>query len=102
MPEIRQYAIRLHGGPEGPGRPLRAQIHLFDNDNRLAGVVDFYDANQRLPEDTKEELIRMALPASQLHATVDMLRNEGPIYLEWQSKLGNAYLATSQEPVGEG
>ena len=68
----------------------------------MAGVIDFFDPKTTLPEDRNEELIRMALPSDQLSAIVDILRNEKPIFLEWQKSLQNAYLATSQEPVGEG
>ncbi len=102
MPEIKNYAIRIHGGPTGSGMLIRAQIHLFDDSNKMVGAVDFYDQGAALPKDRNEEIMRMALPAEQLHTVVDMLRNEGPIFLEWQSTLANAYLGTSQEPVGEG
>ena len=102
MPEIKQYAIRFHGGPEGSGSGIRAQIHLFDSQNRMVGAVDFYEDSHSLPEDSQQELIRMAMPSSQAYAVIDMLRNEKPIFLEWQATLKNAYLGTSQEPVGEG
>ncbi len=102
MPEIKNYAIRVHGGPSGSGEAIRAQIHLFDDRNKMVGAMDFYDEGVALPADRKEDMIRMALPASQIHTVVDILRNEGPVYLVWQERLQNAYLGTSQEPVGEG
>jgi hypothetical protein len=102
MPEVRQYAIRMHGGPQGSNDSIRAQIHLFDHQNKLVGAIDFFDDGVELPVDSRHDLIRMALPAGQIHTVVDMLRNEGSIFLEWQEKLRNAYLATSQKPVGEG
>ena len=102
MPEVRQYAIRMHGGPQGSNDSIRAQIHLFDHQNKLVGAIDFFDDGVELPVDSRHDFIRMALPAGQIHTVVDMLRNEGSIFLEWQEKLRNAYLATSQKPVGEG
>lgn len=102
MTEIKHYAIRYHGGPKGSGRHIRAQIHLFDARNRMVGSVDFYDEGQPLPGDQKDSIIHMALPASHIHGVVDMIRNEKPIFLAWQETLQNAYLGTSQEPVGEG
>lgn len=102
MPEIKNYAIRIHGGPSGAGEAIRAQIHLFDDKNKMVGAIDFFDAGIELPADKHTDIIRMALHADQLHSVVDVLRNEAPIYLEWQERLQNAYLGTSQEPVGEG
>ena len=60
MPEIKNYAVRVHGGPKGEGNKIRAQIHLFDDKNKMAGVIDFFDPKTTLPEDRNEELIRMA------------------------------------------
>jgi hypothetical protein len=102
MPEIKNYAIRIHGGPTGEGHAIRAQVHLFDAHNHLMGAIDFFDAGHALPVDQRTDLIRMALHIEQLPAVVDMLRHESPVFLAWQERLKNAYLGTSQEPVGEG
>ena len=102
MPEVKNYAVRFHGGPEGSGKGIRAQIHLFNDNNKMVGAIDFYDDGVLLPTDSLEPMIRMSMPASQVYAVVDLLRNEKPLFLEWQKGLKNAYLATSQEPVGEG
>ncbi|MEL6695280.1 MAG: hypothetical protein AAFV78_07215 [Bacteroidota bacterium] len=102
MPEVKHYAVRVHGGPKGEGHKIRAQIHLFDDKNKLVGVIDFFDPKTTLPEDESGELIRMALPSDQLSTIIDILRNEKPIFLEWQDALKNAYISTTQEPVGEG
>ncbi|MEM7367865.1 MAG: hypothetical protein AAF587_04645 [Bacteroidota bacterium] len=102
MPEIKHYAIRFHGGPEGSGEGIRAQIHLFDDSNRMVGAIDFLDGIDPLPEDTNQDFIRMSMPSGLVHSVIDMLRNEKPIFLEWQDRLKNAFLGTSQEPVGEG
>ncbi|MEM7657444.1 MAG: hypothetical protein AAF399_15025 [Bacteroidota bacterium] len=103
MPEIKHYAIRFHGGPQGSGSGIRTQIHLFDDKNRMVGAVDFYEQGHSLPIDSKQDqLIRLSLPSDQAFAIIDMLRNEKPIFLEWQERLQNGYLGTSQEPVGEG
>lgn len=101
MTEITHYAIRYHGGPKGSGRNVRAHIHLFDARNHLVGSVDFYDEGHPLLSDHKDRIIHMALPSTHLRGVVDMLRHEKPIYLAWQETLQNAYLGTSQEPVGE-
>lgn len=102
MPEVKHYAIRFHGGPEGSGDHIRAQIHLFDESNRMVGAIDFLEGVDLLPNDRNQDYIRMSMPISMAHSVIDMLRNEKPIFLEWQDRLKNAFLGTSQEPVGEG
>ena len=102
MPEIKNYAVRFHGGPKGSGDGIRAQIHLFNEKNKMVGALDFYESGIALPMDSQQPIIRMSLPANQIYAVVDLLRNEKPLFLEWQEGLKNAYLGTSQEPVGEG
>ncbi len=102
MPEIKQYAVRFHGGPKAQGTGMRAQVHLFGVDNRLIGEIHFMDDGLLLPEDVSEPRLIMALPVSMLDNVVDLLRNEGPVFIEWQAKIDNVYLGTSQEPVGEG
>lgn len=102
MTEIKNYAVRINGGPHGAGNGVRAQIHLFDAHSKLTGIIDFYALGMEIPADQHGEILRFSLPASSLHDVVDLLRNEKPIFLGWQDFLGNAFLSTTQEPVGEG
>ena len=102
MAEVKNYAVRFQGGPGGSGMGVRAQIHLFGESNKMEGAIDFFDEGVRLKKKKKKGHIYMALHISQLLAVVDILRNEKPIFIEWQEKGQNAYLGTSQEPVGEG
>lgn len=104
MPEIKNYAVRFHGGPEGSGTgtQIRSQIHLFDASNKMVGSIDFFERGKELPADRNEGRIVMAMYADMMRTVVDVLRNEAPVYFEWQERLKNAYLGTSQEPVGEG
>ena len=39
--------------------------------------------------------------ATQFHDSVDLLRNEKPVYFHWNDTSMGVWLATSQEPVGE-
>ena len=103
MTEVKRYAVRIHGGPAGMGKGIRASIHLFDKDKKLVGNLSFVESGETIKKDAeKDGKIEMYLPASQLTNVVDILRNERPIYIDWQEKLKNAYLGTAQEPVGEG
>ncbi|MCB9234986.1 MAG: hypothetical protein H6581_25255 [Bacteroidia bacterium] len=103
MANVKNYAVRFHGGPKGTGTDIRAQVHLFDDRNRMLGWVDFYTNGYDLPEDrqTAEHII-LSMHSEFLVSVVDMLRNEEPVFLYWQPKIQNAYLGTGQEPVGEG
>lgn len=61
------------------------------------------EAGTLLKKDAENNgIVEMQLPADQLINVVDMLRNESPVFIGWQTSIGNAYLATSHEPVGEG
>ena len=103
MKEVKHYAVRIHGGPKGSGDGSRASIHLFDKGNRMIGHISFKDNGLALNRDKEENaVVSMDMPAANLTDVVDLLRNEGPIYIDWQSTLKNAYLGTAQEPVGEG
>ena len=102
MPEIKRYALRIHSGPDGDKNDVRAAIHLFGEDNHLAGVAYFYSAGNPLPDAKNETFIEFGFPISLYSSVLDMLRNENPIYLAWQEARSRAYLGTTQEPVGEG
>ena len=102
MAQIEKYAVRFHGGPEGSGSGIRAQVHLFDSQNTLIGWLDFYQDGRPLPEDKGEPHIVMSMPYSALQGVVDILRNESPVYINWQAKIKNAFLGTGQEEVRQG
>ena len=38
---------------------------------------------------------------AQLHDAVDLLRNEKPVFFQWNDTTNGAFLATGSEPVGE-
>lgn len=104
MKEIKRYALKIFGGPSGSGKGKRGSIYLFDKDNRGLGRIDFWDEGIMLPKDEKSEMegVLFSLYQERWYDVVDMLRNESPVFIAWQEKLQNAYIGTSQEPVGEG
>ncbi len=75
---------------------------LYDDKHDVAGEVFFVGDDEPLPP-AAEAAGRVALyfRRSQLPAVVDLLRNEGPIYLRWAGPL-NTSLCTEYEPVGDG
>ncbi|RMG30851.1 MAG: hypothetical protein D6730_02025 [Bacteroidetes bacterium] len=100
MAEVKNYAVRMYSDQRD--NLVVAQVHLFDEKNKMVGGIDFYSPPAELPSDTKEPFIKMNMRIDRLFSVVDLLRNEKPIYLEWQEHLHHAYLSTTQEPVGEG
>ena len=100
MATIRKYAVRFHGGPEGSGTGIRAQIHLFDGNLKLVGWVNFFDDAVFLPADQKSPHIVLSLPLAAMPSVMAMMAKEDtPVYLYWQEKIQNAYLGTGMEPV---
>lgn len=102
MAEILNYSIRINGGPEGSVNFHRAEIFLFGTNGKVIGLIQFYDDGEELPASSSGEFIEMALPVSRLHDMVDLLRNEKPVYLQWQSAINCGYVSTGMEPTGEG
>ena len=103
MTEVKNYAVRIHGGSQGSGNGIRASVHLFDKNRMMIGFIEFVEKGYELKSDAyKEEKVVMFLPISRLKDVVDMLRHESPVFMGWQPTLKNAFLGTSQEPVGEG
>lgn len=102
MTEIKNYAVRLNGGLSGSGEYLRAQVHLFDANNKLVAVIDFHDTAGSMHEDYVRNIIRTSMPVDRLADVVDLLRNESPIFLGWREEHKKAFISTTQEPVGEG
>ncbi len=39
---------------------------------------------------------------AQFHDAIDLLRNERPMFFQWNDMTNGAFLGTSSEPVGEG
>lgn len=104
MKEIKRYALKIFGGPQGSGNGKRSSVYLFDKNNRGVGRIDFWDKGETLPADQYSDVegILFSLHEDRMHDVVDMLRNEGPVFIAWQETLKNAYIGTSQEPVAEG
>ncbi len=77
-------------------------LFLYDEKHDVAGEVFFVGDDDPLPA-AAEAAGKVALyfRRSQLPAVVDLLRNEGPVYLRWAGPV-NTCLSTEYEPVGDG
>ena len=82
-----------------------AKIIFYNDQNQLLGWIVFFKEGQIIPDNTQRtntDPIRVYLKASvsQMPGVVDMLRNEKPCYVRYNSpKL--AFIFTGQELIGE-
>lgn len=102
---ISRYAIDLISNVG----PNPARIRLYRTDGSLAAILSFFEPD-RMPRDNDANpnypstgFARVNYPMSLLAPTIDILRNEKPIYFQWIA-LGPlyGYVTTSNEPIGEG
>lgn len=95
--EITRYTYYLNAS-----KNEKATVYLYGNRNQIFAVLHFVEQAVDLPS-ARESGDRRILnyPWSELGAVIDMLRNEGPVYLTTRDD-GTVALSTGYEPVGEG
>jgi hypothetical protein len=100
LTEIKNYQIYLFGGPDGLWAN-RSKIGLRGSDGKILAHISFFDSDREFENDSESDgIIRMNLPSTMFENTVDVLRNEKPVYIQFVH--GHGVLQTSLEPVGEG
>ena len=98
--EIKKYHILFYGSPAGY-QTNRAQIALYDGNNKVIAYIRFNDPGMLFENDSqKGGVIMMHLPSAMFQSVLDVLRNEKPVYIYFAQ--GRGFLSTSKEPVGEG
>ena len=105
--EVKKYDVAYYGGGRNAaGYPYRAIIGLRDDDDKLVGAAYFHHDARTMPSgDTQKAsgYISCHYMAADYPQILDLLRNEKPIYVEFEGSVGNiASIRTSAEPVGEG
>ncbi|MFL6227331.1 MAG: hypothetical protein ACJ741_00975 [Pyrinomonadaceae bacterium] len=105
--EIKKYDVAYYaGGKNAAGYPYRVIIGLRDDDDRLIGAAYFHLNSMTMPNcDTQKAsgYISCHYLAEDYPQILDILRNEKPVYVEFEARVGNiANIRTSAEPVGEG
>jgi hypothetical protein len=105
--EIKKYDVVYYaGGKNAAGHPYRAVIGLRDDNDGLIGAAYFHHNAATMPgADTQKATgyISCHYLAADYPQVLDILRNEKPVYVEFQARAGNiANIRTSAEPVGEG
>lgn len=105
--EIKKYDVAYYaGGRNAASYPYRAIIGLRNDSDALVGAAYFHHNMTTMPvADTHRAggLISCHYPAEDYPQVLDLLRNEKPVYVEFEVRPGNiANIRTSAEPVGEG
>jgi hypothetical protein len=105
--EIKKYDVAYYaGGKNAAGYPYQAIIGLRDDNDKLIGAAYFHHNPTTMPVgDTQKAsgYISCHYLGSDYPQVLDILRNEKPVYVEFEVRPGNiANIRTSAEPVGEG
>lgn len=98
--EIKDYHVLVYGSPSGY-QTNRAQISVYGTDGKTAAFIRFNDPGMFFEADYEDAgIIRMHLPSAMFGPTLDVLRNETPMFIYFAA--GRAFLSSSREPIGEG
>ena len=105
--EIKKYDVAYYAGARNVvAYPYRAIIGLRDDNDALIGAAYFHHSTTTMPiADTQKGsgYISCHYLAENYQHVLDLLRNEKPVYVEFEVRPGNiANIRTSAEPVGEG
>jgi hypothetical protein len=102
--QIQTYQVYVCGGPLGAPHGWRALITLVSGaEDPGLGAIRFYAPDVPVPEDTSSDgVIRMHLPLTMFPSIVDLLRNETPLWMQYLDRVGHAWIASTEEEVGEG
>lgn len=104
--EIKKYDVSYYaGGKNARGYPYRAIIGLRDESDEFVAAAYFHNVDSTMPAaDTRKAtgFISCHYAATDYPQVLDILRNEKPVYVEFDERTNVANIRTSAEPVGEG
>jgi hypothetical protein len=105
MKEISTYAVSVLSDAE-PNK-IAATISLFDTSGKVIAFLRFYQTASPLAANefrTDLGYPLVSYPYMALASTVDILRNEKPLYFTWYDYMPIrcfGAVGTSREPIGE-
>src|SRR5690348_7674543 len=105
--EIKKYDVAYYGGGRNAaGYPYKAIIGLRDDNDKLIGAAYFHHDPRTMPSRDVQKAsgyISCHYMAADYPQVLDLLRNEKPVYVEFEASAGDiASIRTGAEPVGEG
>ncbi len=96
--EISRYTYHCYSSRERDD----VTVYLYDKASNVVGQVRAVPDGEPLPQtEQRDGRIILYFHRAAMPQIVDLLRNEGPVYLHWENGW-DAALATGYEPVGEG
>ncbi|NVM56363.1 MAG: hypothetical protein HWN66_21880 [Candidatus Helarchaeota archaeon] len=101
--EIDKYTIGLFSRPATPDPSDIAIITLWEG-NQIRGYINFFPNNAALPNPSynkEKKVIRLYFHIDHFDVINDMLRNEKPLFIEYNSPPPFATLRSGKEPIGE-
>jgi len=104
--EIKKYDVSYYaGGKNVRAYPYRAIIGLRDETDEFIAAAYFHLSEATMPaSDSKRAtgFISCHYGAGDYPQVLDILRNEKPVFVEFDERTNVANIRTSAEPVGEG
>ncbi len=104
--EIKKYDVSYYAGAQNvQGYPYRAIIGLRDETDEFVAAAYFHHSPTTMPaSDTRKArgFISCHFAATDYPQVLDLLRNEKPVYVEFDERTRVANIRTNAEPVGEG
>lgn len=96
--EISRYTYHCYSSRERDD----VTVYLYDKASNVVGQVRAMPDGEPLPPAERHDgRVILYFHRAAMPQIVDLLRNEGPVYLHWEQGR-DAALATGYEPVGEG
>lgn len=103
--KIQKYDIRFNSAhPSGYTYATAATIDLYAASGKTIGVIWFIEDGVDIEENVINEdgITWFRFPMSKYPYVVDLLRNEGPLYLELVPQGNLVRITSKKEEVGEG
>ncbi|TFG04585.1 MAG: hypothetical protein EU536_04325 [Promethearchaeota archaeon] len=101
--EVTKYAIGLFSRPHSRDPHDIAIISLWEEDS-IRGYLNFFPNTVDLPNPSyneKDKVVQLYFHVEHFDVICDLLRNEKPIFINYQSPPPFATLRTGKEPIGE-
>ena len=100
--EISSYRVFLDSGTQK--NRCFTFINLFDKSEDIIGVLQFVDEGLEVKDKKNYDVVHLQYPMSKFPYVLDVLRNEGPVYIGyWENEFGKyGRIYTGKEAVGEG
>mgnify|MGYP001812389881 FL=1 len=103
--EITQYWIHFQAQHSASKRQYPTALIKCYHEEDYVLQLSFYPDGSKLPAnhyDKRNRLVYLRYPMAMYRHTMDILRNEKPVFFEYSKELNQGFLRTGLEPVGEG